>query len=352
VHAANKLAGKHQRVSILQKDPTLCDVCKEKSAFFFCTSDRALLCRDCDVGIHAGNEFAASHTRLLVTGAAVALEALPSNHTEAAPPSTEARELGGVREVQAPPPPPSPQQQQHRTPNQFGDDGIVTHEDTRSDSMPAMLAVNSNWMSVPAPQTPTHLSSLNSRSNQMTSFDRAPRTISPNNNAVRNDTSGVVGNRLRNNNVVGVAGIGCGGNGLVPNNNGGSQLERLNSIPGFLPEPFGVEDLLGLPHIQAGYGLGDVASSKGDEGQYDWQPDFSIMDEYMMLEDNFHQVPSMTFSAPGVMTGRVGRGAAAGKGKGKQDSIVPDYDDSFVVPDLGYIHSAPASPPLGKRQRR
>jgi hypothetical protein len=28
VHAANKLAGKHQRVSIIQQAPTLCDVCK------------------------------------------------------------------------------------------------------------------------------------------------------------------------------------------------------------------------------------------------------------------------------------------------------------------------------------
>lgn len=76
---------------------------------------------------------------------------------------------------------------------------------------------------------------------------------------------------------------------------------------------------------------------------FDWSP-FSLADELKAIED-FHQVPSM--AAPAAM----GRGSAAMKGKGLQDYSVPDYDDGFVVPDIGY-HSAPASPPLPKRRRQ
>ncbi|KAJ6420550.1 hypothetical protein OIU84_027982 [Salix udensis] len=55
VHAANKLASKHQRL-LLQcfsnKLPS-CDICQEKTAFIFCVEDRALFCRDCDEPVHS-----------------------------------------------------------------------------------------------------------------------------------------------------------------------------------------------------------------------------------------------------------------------------------------------------------
>lgn len=49
---------------------------QEKTAFFFCLEDRALLCRDCDVSIHTANTLSSNHQRFLVPGVRVALEAL------------------------------------------------------------------------------------------------------------------------------------------------------------------------------------------------------------------------------------------------------------------------------------
>ncbi|KAG6517138.1 B-box zinc finger protein 22-like [Zingiber officinale] len=86
IHAANKLAGKHQRVPLLLASsnsaaatnsslqiPT-CDICQEKPGYFFCLEDRALLCRQCDVAIHTASPHASSHQRFLITGVRVALE--------------------------------------------------------------------------------------------------------------------------------------------------------------------------------------------------------------------------------------------------------------------------------------
>ncbi|MCO5580607.1 hypothetical protein L7F22_034477 [Adiantum nelumboides] len=81
VHAANKLASKHQRLRLLHNHPNdsnpplpLCDICQEKGAIIFCLEDRALVCRNCDVCIHAANSLAAGHKRFLATGVQVALE--------------------------------------------------------------------------------------------------------------------------------------------------------------------------------------------------------------------------------------------------------------------------------------
>lgn len=71
VHHANKLAGKHQRFSLLQpssKQFPICDICQEKRAFLFCQQDRAILCKDCDISIHKANEHTKNHNRYLLTG--------------------------------------------------------------------------------------------------------------------------------------------------------------------------------------------------------------------------------------------------------------------------------------------
>ncbi|GFP95809.1 B-box zinc finger protein 25 [Phtheirospermum japonicum] len=75
VHAANKLASKHQRLllnCLTNKLPS-CDICQEKTAFIFCVEDRALFCKDCDQPIHAANSRAANHQRFLATGIRVGL---------------------------------------------------------------------------------------------------------------------------------------------------------------------------------------------------------------------------------------------------------------------------------------
>ncbi|KAF5796933.1 putative transcription factor interactor and regulator Znf-B family [Helianthus annuus] len=71
VHHANKLAGKHPRFNLLHpppKDFPVCDICQEKKAFLFCQQDRAILCKDCDVGIHKVNQLTRNHSRFLLTG--------------------------------------------------------------------------------------------------------------------------------------------------------------------------------------------------------------------------------------------------------------------------------------------
>lgn len=77
MHAANKVASKHQRVplsSSLTRMPK-CDICQETEGYFFCLKDRALLCRKCDVAIHTVNCLVSAHQRFLLTGVKVGLEA-------------------------------------------------------------------------------------------------------------------------------------------------------------------------------------------------------------------------------------------------------------------------------------
>ncbi|CAI9784294.1 unnamed protein product [Fraxinus pennsylvanica] len=77
VHAANKLARKHQRVLLTNSANELpkCDICQETFGYFFCLEDRALLCRKCDVAIHTVNPLVSAHKRFLLTGVKVGLEA-------------------------------------------------------------------------------------------------------------------------------------------------------------------------------------------------------------------------------------------------------------------------------------
>ncbi|XP_022735054.1 B-box zinc finger protein 22-like [Durio zibethinus] len=76
VHAANKLASKHQRVPLSSSSSQMpkCDICQETSGFFFCLQDRALLCRKCDIAVHTANAYVSSHQRFLLTGVKVGLE--------------------------------------------------------------------------------------------------------------------------------------------------------------------------------------------------------------------------------------------------------------------------------------
>ncbi|KAI5071437.1 hypothetical protein GOP47_0013688 [Adiantum capillus-veneris] len=87
IHGANKLASKHQRVSLLYattaEQRTCCDICQDKAGFFFCLEDRALLCRSCDYSIHSANALTAKHKRFLVAGIRVALEAAPITNESA-----------------------------------------------------------------------------------------------------------------------------------------------------------------------------------------------------------------------------------------------------------------------------
>lgn len=81
VHSANKLAGRHHRVELLPCPNAVvdgsggshpaCDICQEKTGYFFCLEDRALLCRPCDVAVHTAGANVSSHRRFLITGVRV-----------------------------------------------------------------------------------------------------------------------------------------------------------------------------------------------------------------------------------------------------------------------------------------
>uniref|UniRef100_A0ACD5V5J6 Uncharacterized protein n=1 Tax=Avena sativa TaxID=4498 RepID=A0ACD5V5J6_AVESA len=86
VHCANKLAGKHRRLSLLHpstsssdsssssssaQKPPPCDICQEKRGFLFCKEDRAILCRECDVRVHTTSDLTRRHSRFLLTGVRV-----------------------------------------------------------------------------------------------------------------------------------------------------------------------------------------------------------------------------------------------------------------------------------------
>ncbi|KAG8375923.1 hypothetical protein BUALT_Bualt09G0009500 [Buddleja alternifolia] len=106
VHAANKLASKHQRLLLqcLSNNLPTCDICREKAAFIFCVEDRALFCKDCDEPIHSANALAANHQRFLATGIRVALSS-----------SNCDKESSKRQEMEEPRPPPPPRQ---KTPTQ------------------------------------------------------------------------------------------------------------------------------------------------------------------------------------------------------------------------------------------
>ncbi|KAK1426437.1 hypothetical protein QVD17_15109 [Tagetes erecta] len=109
VHAANKLASKHQRLllqTLSNKLPT-CDICQEKAAFIFCVEDRALFCKDCDEPVHSAGSLAANHQRFLATGIRVALSSgsakeTEKNQQEPPPPAVNAPVVPQVLPVKAP----------------------------------------------------------------------------------------------------------------------------------------------------------------------------------------------------------------------------------------------------------
>ncbi|CAL5068637.1 unnamed protein product [Urochloa decumbens] len=84
IHAANKLASKHQRLPLVgvagagggDDAPPRCDVCQEKPAFIFCVEDRALFCRDCDEPIHVPGTLSGNHQRYLATGIRVGFSSI------------------------------------------------------------------------------------------------------------------------------------------------------------------------------------------------------------------------------------------------------------------------------------
>ncbi|BDA48409.1 probable B-box zinc finger protein 22 at N-terminal half [Coccomyxa sp. Obi] len=85
VHGANKLAAKHDRVTLSKAaESAQCDICQDRPAVLFCSEDRALICRRCDIMIHTANEFTAQHHRYLLSGTTLGLKSLGGENAESA----------------------------------------------------------------------------------------------------------------------------------------------------------------------------------------------------------------------------------------------------------------------------
>lgn len=81
VHTANRLVAKHERVSLENyavEDAPKCDICQDEKGVMFCTEDKAIMCRRCDLMIHTANQFTATHHRHLLSWRMLGLEALPA----------------------------------------------------------------------------------------------------------------------------------------------------------------------------------------------------------------------------------------------------------------------------------
>lgn len=211
---------------------------QEKAAYFFCVSDRALLCRDCDVSVHGKTELAKKHQRLFVTGAKAGLEALPHNSngeaTSSAMSSTSSEvasgvELGGGRHA--------PSSSLYGSTAQRD---TLVRPSIASAQVLTSPSPSSNWTAVPK-QVPTPPSLNSSVQSGPIVASYAPRSM-----AMANNLPVSLANR--------------GGDGYSV----GAQVSNVNGAGQTAQEfdySIGVEEFLGIPNI-SGYSFGDVASSK------------------------------------------------------------------------------------------
>lgn len=294
VHAANKLANKHIRVPLVaQLEAPRCDICQEKTGFFFCLEDRALLCRDCDVSIHTANKLSSNHQRFLITGTRVGLEAVQEG-------------VEAVPEVS-----------------------------------PRAAAVVPRFAPPVAPATPVAVAAPPVSKKTSAKLESVP-TPSWLSNGEQKERTKPVGT--------------TSANAYVEQQQQQQQQNfgfgrRTSSIPAdFLSDAvpvWGVDELLNLPELADGYHMGDIGSSKADMnnlGDYDWMADLSMFEEQMYAE-SLHEVPQMFAPAP---ASRGVKATPLNKGKAKQDA---QFDDTFVVPDLGLATSPVSSAPATKCRR-
>ncbi|XP_028772694.1 B-box zinc finger protein 22-like [Neltuma alba] len=103
VHAANKLAGKHERVPLSSSASHMpkCDICQESFGYFFCLEDRALFCRKCDVAIHTANSYVSAHQRFLLAGIRVGLEATEPGASSSSAKSQSEEKMSGTKSSSA-----------------------------------------------------------------------------------------------------------------------------------------------------------------------------------------------------------------------------------------------------------
>eukprot|EP00244_Chara_vulgaris_P001479 TRINITY_DN1237_c0_g2_i1.p1 TRINITY_DN1237_c0_g2~~TRINITY_DN1237_c0_g2_i1.p1 ORF type:complete len:387 (+),score=41.19 TRINITY_DN1237_c0_g2_i1:86-1246(+) len=352
VHDANKLASKHQRVPLYptgSEEQPKCDICQEVIAFFFCVEDRALLCRECDVSIHTANALAAKHQRFLLTGMRVGLETTqgtsePLNISDNRNDSQSSASTSAVMMSSAPQVPPisqngkAPPQARRGTTPRWATESAVTKANPR-----AVAAIPNMGKTSRTPRHP----GADARPPPPAAVSVAPRKMCP---AIAPD-----------------AGSPSGYVGTATSNKRSFEMDQIVDAE----TAWHMEELLNIPDLPDGYGLADIESGKeteSNESEFDWAADLGLFDEHVIAE-SLHEVPEMTsppLLAPnnvlhvhGIQRaprvgGVVEKPVSAKAGKSRLDpmmTMVPAFDDSFIVPDVSSPLMPCPSSLLAKRRR-
>lgn len=375
VHAANKLAGKHQRVNLLYPEPEdlpSCDICQDKVGYFFCLEDRALLCRSCDYSIHSTNALAAKHKRFLVSGIRVSLQALlatnegaestqGSTSSQIRSSTTQASQMNSpgmtslskasqlssgvttcTQECQRIVPSSSPILQQ--SPPLYAEK-LPTHEQTENRGTYAAFLESKQL------QQPVAASTEEVRVVLPTNLALVP--VNPYNHQVHFNSDwemhpSIGGVHHHNMNVGGALASQRGGGGFVRRSSISEYLTE--TIPGWR-----VDELLSLTDAMSTRFLTDCGSSKTDTWNYgdtDWQADYNSVED-MIPAQGPAEVPSIP--SPPTFSGIPRSVKTWGLGKNVKPSELDcflEYDKAPVVPDIGGDISPPAHSPTSQPQKR
>nr|DAD48152.1 TPA_asm: hypothetical protein HUJ06_018089 [Nelumbo nucifera] len=255
VHAANKLASKHQRVPLSNSSSQMpkCDICQETVGYFFCLEDRALLCRKCDVAIHTANNYVSGHQRFLLTGVKVGLES-----EEPVASSTKEKLNPAGRDV-----------------------GVVSRNpgtECRPEPMSAgVVPRNERIISRLEPSS----AGMVSRNIGTISRPEPRRHISP---QMAGENSGSLSSLV------------CGVGSLPTSTMSFSGGPMSGSSP-----QWPLDEFFGFTELSQNYGFMDHTSSKADSGRQedsDWSPILRAADEELDVDECLGQVPEMSWMVP------------------------------------------------------
>ncbi|GAB4849303.1 hypothetical protein Ancab_004103 [Ancistrocladus abbreviatus] len=272
VHAANKLASKHQRVSLSNSASQMpkCDICQEMVGYFFCLEDRALLCRNCDVAIHTVNPHVSAHQRFLLTGVKVGLEP-----TEPGSTSSTGKPLSGEK---------------------------VLETETCFASRSAPMSVANNFENV-APTQSSGIGDLtpSKRSAPMLVANKFEKVAPTQNSGVENLAPS------KRSAPMSLAGD---YSKILPVQDGGvgdfspSRMSFAGgSATGSITQ-WHIDDFLGLSEFNHGYGFPDHGSSKADSGKLG-ESDSSMLkssEDDLDSDERLGQVPDVAWRVPQVLS--------------------------------------------------
>ncbi|MCO5562193.1 hypothetical protein L7F22_015819 [Adiantum nelumboides] len=414
VHAANKLASKHQRVPLMHPSPEdlpCCDICQEKTGYFFCLEDRALLCRNCDYSIHSTNALAAKHKRFLVSGVRVGLQAITVSDTsesiqtcspsqvssptaqvsQLSSPTTNVSQLSSPRNLRQQKTP-LPSKNNHLIPpessslimNSMREEALnkvpslpsARQEQQQSSSSLLMNAMREDSSSK-VPSLPlAKQEQKQSQQLMLTSLQKSQQSL----------TNGIFPSKILGPSSVSFPSASINQQMYL---NGGRQLSdwglcsdmkdnthdiskvdvsiqrgpgggsvRRSSISEYLTESipgWRVDELLSLPDTDAIYNYADTGFSKADAATLDadWPADCGASDSEGLGEAVAAEVPKMPSPPTASGVPRLTKPWGFGKLMKEPDlDFFLHCDDPLVVPDIGGVSSPPSLSPSSLPQKR